>query len=282
MFYISSDNKIMMYTYADHYEIINDTGYLPLCCHANVILMSDRKLYRVNYGMQAGNKLLLLHMISGDYYTFSDSDDFSRNFAKINSEPYEIGVTTLTKMPIADIKSHNIITTLLFPSSSVFARYYYVDVNNRLMVYEKSNKSLTVLDSNVDLIFLYGRQNGNHIVYKKNATIIYSACYITTLANTYVIDYSGSEIVKSSGEYVLDSDNVLYKFVFVDKKYYIKKILSGVTDFNYCMFKLLILNSEHQICTTNCHNYGAVRSINGGCFEKKMCNVKSANKLCRP
>lgn len=274
MIYIDPDNKIIVkYLFGERQEVINNTGYLPLCVRDNIILMSDGELYSVPY---SNYKLSKINFGHNCHCYVVESADFTDRFVKIDFEYYEIFNKScklqMRKIPIVAKNCHNIIKIWT-------NKYIYVDIDNKLVFFYNSFESCVVLDYDVDSIHYHCCDYDSiKIVYtKKNKIICCEYKYShPTQTYTYDVDYNGSTIIKSSDWFALDSDNKLYRSEFVQNKYTITKILDCVVDFVLCDFTLYISDSEHKIYEFNskCNNY-----ICDGHFGKKMCNVKSAKKI---
>lgn len=281
MYYINADNKIMTYKFAGSIEIINNTGYEPLCCRGNIILMTNDKLYCVVNCLHRNIKVLKIITAPVDDYV-CNSDDFTDSFVKINSpeEYYEIRGTVLKKIPIIAKNSHNIISVRYHNSSNT--GYYYIAMDNNLMYYNQSDGVCKILDNNVDSILLYKKKyyQGNYIIYYKNNTVICSECCdAQQIVSSHAIDYSGSSVIKTFDNLVLDSDGCLYKFIFdTSVSAVIKKISSDVKNFNQWEFILLVTDSENNMYEIN-YQGEVIGNVGDNCyFERRRCNIKSANK----
>jgi hypothetical protein len=282
--YINTDDKIIkcVPTIHNHYEIDNDTGYLPLRVHYYpIFLMSNNKLYHID-GIVGNYMLSEIKMANGSEY-ICYFNDFTRTFAKIDSKYYEICGNTLNQISIAANNARNIINTY----SGI---YYFIDVHNKLVSYTKTDDSYVILDDyDVDSIIFYDFRNPGCIIYKKNLSIVCSTVSNAILINTHIVDYSGSHIVKTQDCYILDSDDDLYTFVIVrhifdgvNNEYYTtKKILGSVTDFYFYNSRLFIQNSNHEIYKVNLHDYSTAY-IADGSFKIEKFSTKSANNLYRP
>lgn len=177
---INCENKIINVHNSLPYEIINNTKYFPVCIFHNKILMSDGKIYIVKYGY---DKLSILKLSTKENYV-CDPIDFTGDYVKIGSpgEYYEINLTCLIKINIAAKNPHNIIKNVYSNS------YYYVDVDNKLMMYGRLDGSYTFLDDNVDLLL---DTIEFFIVYVKNNIIYCSKHNNFMITDTYQIEYSG-------------------------------------------------------------------------------------------
>lgn len=265
---MTSDNKIMTNAYNfEQIEIINYTTYIPLCIYGDVILMSNYKLYKI-----MGTNLFVIDIGTGDDYIV-EPDNFTHRFVKINSKYYEIRYNTLYKIQIAANNINNIIK---------FEKvYYYIDADNKLILYNDSDKSHTIYDDNVNLLVCIDYRY-NNIIYKKNNVIVCSKCRNAIISNTYVVNcISSLSIKKILGHYILDSDNCLYviKFDFVNDKFTIVKILDGIIDFNYDYIKLYVLCNDYKIYCVDEYSYNKKFISGDGYFMKKSNVTKSANNL---
>jgi hypothetical protein len=157
MAYISCDSKIIIkYQYGDQNpDVINDTNYLPLRICCNIVLLSDNKLYMmiVENRAQANFVLVELAIETECDYTV-DSADFTENFAKINSEYYEINHEHkfLHKLLIIVKTSQNIIK--MYNTQSKTCDYCYISTNNKLMLFNDHDQNHILLDDNSDAFFL--------------------------------------------------------------------------------------------------------------------------------
>lgn len=132
----------------------------------------------------------------------------------------------------------------------------------------QSNKTYEVLDHNIDTILAHYTNNSSYkcIIYVKNDVVIYSVYDNSTLIDTQVVDYFGSHIVKVSGNFALDSNGAVYKFIM-------EKILNNVADFNFAENSLYILSKDNKMYRVN------VCVDTDGYFKKKLVNIKSSNNV---
>jgi hypothetical protein len=252
-------------------EISNNTGYLPLYVYINVVLMTDYKLYVVLSGSNTLSKIKM----SLDYVI--DLTDFTNAFVKINSEVCEIFGTTLHKIPVTPKNSHNICSL----ACACFNVYCYVDVDGKLIIFNKYNHYHKIADNDVDNI-LYCEQYFNVviIIYEKNNKII---CYkhsdndnILAITRSHIINYDGSLIIKTLGDYVLDSDNTIYEISITCGACTITKKLSNIIDFTVVDSILYILNSEREIYQVDIPDYNMTYICDNSYFKKRTNNTKSA------
>lgn len=286
MIYISSDNKIMICDYTKSSEIINDTGYIPICVYSNIILMSDHKLYVVTYSdivlhMLGGYKITKIVLMSGeDYYV--EPDNFTNKFVKINSECYKIcdKTTSLIKLSIVSKRPHDIIESRV--DNMV---YNYVDINNNLIFFDEKKNLFKILDSNVDLIFYGVGLQCTRIIYKKiNDTIVYSLYNSDILIHTNIINYEGQPIIKTIDLFSLDSGGVLhqflpgegYEYTITDISFRINYTISTIADFNIFFNRICV--SDHNKCIYNTDN-SSLKHIDNGYFRKVPSNTKSASNI---
>lgn len=157
--YISTDKKIIIYVFTvqKYYEIDNDTEYILLRVdHYPIILMSNDKLYRVNWSSK-NYVLSELKMVDSEYVC--NFNDFTCEFAKIGSKCYKIYENVLRQFSIAASNSHIIIDTY----SGI---YYFIDVHSKLVAYTGADCSRVILNNyDVDSIIFY--DFGGCIIYKK-------------------------------------------------------------------------------------------------------------------
>lgn len=281
MIYIDHNDKIMVnYNSTRLKEITNDTGFLPLCVYYNVVLLSNYKLYRVNhlYGT-----LRLIQMETGKDYVLVDADNFTDKFAQINSEYYQIVVTSLCKITIPAKNSRNILI-----SGDL---YFYCDINNNLLccsrwyVDHASDNKSSLIDDNCDMLLRCCHCNTDskhHICYSKANKIICrkliaSVSSIVTEIEieieTYDVDYDGSTIIKIIDDTLLNSDGVLLSlklYYVTDRcKFCITTKILNVYDFNIIGNTLIYSKNVNQI-------YNVKKFIDSGCFKKVRTRVKSA------
>jgi hypothetical protein len=276
MIYINEGN---IFKYHDSFctrkQIVNDTGYLPLRTYNDTLLLSDGRLYKISFD----NKLLALDLgQENDYVVISA--DFTDTFAKINSpgEYYEISGRWLSKIPVIANNSHNIKKKIFIFNDNYY--YYYVNVNNELVVFDALHKSEQnkILDNDVSLILYHNYQSDNHcIIYMKNNIIIYSRISnFMQLTNHYVIDYDCQPIIKSSGDFLLDSDNDLYRLISDGTKFSLTKISDNVIDFFCDTSCVYITDTKSKIYRIDKSNYR--KYIDVGHFGKPLLSrTKSAN-----
>lgn len=282
MIHITNDFKIIedFGFYPNLSEIDNYTGCTPLCVYGNIILMSDGKLYVVNY--LTGYKLLEIIFESKENYAIGP-DDFSHQYAKINSKYYNF-YTLTHKYEYMNIPIVAKSPDYIYRSGLI---YYYVNADNKLFAHHIYVGRDTWLDNNVDMLFFSKNTNNfnNHdIIYKKNDSIIYIKYNGWTIGEKYVINYDGSPIKKKMNKFLLDYDNRMYKFITdSDNKYILKKILDDVIDFNYDddnrdnNNKLRIIDSEYKMYSVNNYDYEIKYITDDGYFKKERNNIKSAN-----
>jgi hypothetical protein len=255
-------------------NIPNDTGYLPLRAYNNILLMSDGKLYVIT----CDNKLVVLKLNQVDDYVV-DPTDFTDKFVKINSKYYEIYLTSLWKIPVIANNSHNIKRILcVHPCLDYY--YYYVNIKNELIVSSTPNQYI-ILDDNVSsILYFHTYARVIYIVYMKNNEMIYSTINnFTQLINSYIIDYTGPSIIKSSDVFLLDSHDNLYELIIMGYlKCVIKKISSDIVDFYCDEYYAYIINTKNKICYISKCNYNRIY-IDAGHFGKSSCNTKSANNI---
>jgi hypothetical protein len=199
MIYIN-DNNIYFYMHNIITCVPNDTDYLPVCTYNNILLMSNGQLYTI----ARDYTLSVLKLKQEDNYVVYPTD-FTDEFAKINSpgEYYGVCETFLSfwKIPIVANNSHNIKRVLYEYNGRNYFCYYYVNVNNELVVFDTLHESSQhkILDNNVNLI-LYNSWSGDCIIYEKNETIVFSnISNFMHLTDHYIIDYDGQSIIKSLG-----------------------------------------------------------------------------------
>lgn len=257
-------------------NVFNNTEYLPVCTYNNILLMSDGQLYTVT----RDNNLSALKLEQEDDYVV-DPANFTDVFVKINSKCYEICGALLYKIPIVANNSHNIRRiTRIHISGRRYYYYYYVNNNNELIVFDTFVKSYKILDNNVSLIIYhnYSKDCYNIIIYIKNNVIIYS-CINTFIQLTYCHNNNHVDnlIIKSSGDFVLDSHNYLYKVIMNNKEVILKKISGDIINF-YCdgTSCAYVIDTESHIHCISEYDYNK-KYIDVGHFGKKISNTKSAN-----
>lgn len=273
MLYINDNNIYATSSYRVSQCVSSNTEYLPVCTYNDILLLSDGRLYEMTYD----DKLSVLLFSKQDDYVV-DSADFTDRFAKINSEYYEMRMRRLMKIPVIANNSHNI-KKIGYEHHKY--KYYYVNINNELAVFDALHKSAQckILDDNVSLILIlcHNSQNNHCIIYVKNNIIIYSdISNFTQLSNHYVIDYFGRSIIKSSDGLILDSHNDLYQLVRDDKKFILKKISDNVINFQCDSFHAYITDTESEIYRIGRYTYNR-KYIGVGHFGKTFSNTKSAN-----
>lgn len=281
MIYINNTNIFMRCnTTGTISHVSNNTGYFPLRVYDNILLMSDGKLYTII----CNNELSILKIDSESDDYMVDSTDFTDKFVKINSKYYIICSSLLLlyaiPVPVIANNSHNI--KRLFHNNLKYYRcYYYVNIDNKLVFFGAPNilNQYIILDDDVSSI-LYLHTDGMYIIYVKNDTIIYSGINdFTQLIDSYVIDYIGQSIIKSTDMFFLDSHNNLYELIIVNgSKCVIKKILSDIVDFYCSKFYICIIDTEGKIHHINKNNYSKLY-IGVGHFGKSLRNIKSANNI---
>jgi hypothetical protein len=274
MIYINEGNIFKYHnSFCTRKQIVNDTGYLPLRVYNDILLLSDRRLYMISIG----DNLLVLDSSRGHDYIV-DSANFTDTFAKINSEYYEMFGIWLSKIPVIANNSHNIVKEVCI--NYYYYYWYYINVNNELVVFNALGESVQnkVLDNDVSLILYHNYKSDGHcIIYAKNNTIIYSKISnFTRLTSDYAIDYIGQLIIKSSGDFLLDSDNNLYQFIIDNKKFILKKISGYVIDFCCDTSYVYITDTEDKIYRIDKYIHDKIY-ISNGHFGKPFSNTKSAN-----
>lgn len=281
MIYIDSDDKIMMKYDANHNlkEVANDTGFVPLSVHCDVILMDNHKLYHVN--ISCGTLSAIQLETREDYIV--DVDNFTDKFARINLEYYRITHTNLYKITIAAKNVFNILIERKI--------YFYLDINNKLLCCSDThdecanNKSILIIDSDVDLLLFccYCYTDGKyHMCYSKANKIICCKILISqdnTVKEFYDINYDGSTIIKKIDNVLLNSDRVLLWLGYIwcsgnHSSFCVTKKLLNVNDFNINYNMLIYLKNNGQIYE-NSKKY-----IGSGCFKKLRNRVKSAATVC--
>jgi hypothetical protein len=284
MVYITADNEIMTcgaYDVKVPTQIINNTGYFPISVYANVILLSDYKLYAI-----VKLKLVEIIMDYGIDYVV-DSDNFTDKFAMINSECYQIyykyGLIQpyLQKISVEAKKAQNIISVI----SRYIYYYYCVNTDNKLIVkmYSciRSLHNVVYLDKDVDLL-LQVCLSETHltVIYKKNNDIICSSYDDHILVGTYVITRINSTIIKTLHNFLLDSDANIYEIVFEDNRYSLKKN-AMIRDFNVWNNKFYYFTDNDNYHNHNIsHPHCVCINISNNCrFKKSPRNVKSATKI---
>lgn len=274
MIYISADNKVMMKNYCGYTEIIYDDKHIPLCVCANIILMSDGYLYRVCYDQLMNCKLFKIKLETGEKY-LCEFDNFTSEFAKINSKYYEINGMILSEIPIIAKNSHNIMKT----DNNML--YYYISTDDELILFNSNNKSRIIFDYGVNFLLLCRDYDGNkvNVIYEKNSTIICSVYDDVQLVKTYVVEHDKLRITKILKKFALDSNNNIHMLKFIDSRYHMFKNLNNIIDFNYCGNILCIVDSEQTIREFNIHTHTLKYVNDNGYFKKIITKAKSANKL---
>lgn len=273
MIYIYHDNIFVRCNkYHTIIDVPNNTGYLPLRAHNNILLMSDGKLYTVS----RNNKLSVLSSKQRD-----ETTEFNDSFAKINSEYYEICEPSLLKIPIVANSLHNIKKVWNkngFYSDDYY--YFYVNIHNELISFYMRHEieRHVFLDNDVSLILSYNF-GSKCIIYVKGGMIVCSYIYnFTYMTYSYIVDYEGSSIIKSSCSFMLDSHNNLYALIMDNVKFVTKKISSDVIDF-YCDANYAyITDASNMIYCIDKKDYNS-KYIDVGHFEKTLVYNKSAKNV---
>jgi hypothetical protein len=279
MYYITHDNKIMAWhSIGTDIEVINNTGYLPLCMKGDIVLMSNNKLYVIKMFERYKLCELTIKMKS----CVLNNDDFNTRFVIINLKCYEINAElSLTKINNNITLNNHINIIELYGGP-----YLYCDASNNLILFDKwKNQSPVILDNQVDTILFCtwnGRSCTINIIYKKLNTIICSSYSRLTLIDTYTINYEGSHIVKILDIGIfLDTDKDVYMVTFVDNKYILEKMGSDVIDINSYNMNLYIIDTEHRLYYAGSRhhkNYVKTHIANNCYFTKTRRSIKSANK----
>lgn len=285
MIYISSDDKIMTIYYRDDNirEITNDTDFLPLHVrvHSNVILISNNKLYSINYYNLSLHEIV---MKTVEDYIVTDPDDFTDGFAQINSKHYEIIEDILRGITIAAKDSHNIFIT--------DGWCFYISIGGDLMCcrYRKidtANNNSHLCCSGVDLILFCNYDKSdfkfNIICSCANKIIIHKFISVNDNITTCNINYNGASIIKIIGRFTLNSDGNLLELVSQHNynMYYnvcitaIVARVSGVHDFNIVGDTIIYSNNKNEIYRYYT-KYIGTGYTDIGYFKNRTSKVKSA------
>lgn len=284
MYYISSDNKIMMKNYRDKHpiEIVNNTGHLPLHILSNIILMDNCILYTVLRGLSSYHELFELKMTDNTDYVV-DQCDFTEAFVKVNSsgDYYQIVDMFLYKIPVIAKNSSSIVNI----KSDDYNYIVYVNLDSMLILFDRNTMHNTFLDINVNALIFYknDRRSINIVCEKSNQIICYEFGQNNhTILNTYVVTYNYGAIKKKLGEFVLAGD-IVYRFA--ENRYNLSISLVPLIkadDFNVHNGELIILNDVNEIIDVRISSYTLCDPFCvdiDGCFKKTICRVKSAANI---